>query len=199
MPTENLLAFAGWLPYAAEPMHSTHAQKRRWSWFVVSAHYGQTIAVLHRLEKLGREVYVPIVSSEYGKRPVPLFGEYLFVRFTPGWEHVRYARGVSGVLNGAGGQLGLVDNIFIKKLKALEDYRGIVVLDGTGKSERNPPVRRRTEFADGEVVVPTEGAFIGSLGIVKGAPRDNLVTVLFSLLGRDLEVEFNVGDVEIAA
>lgn len=158
----------------------------------VEAKYGESRVAGTNVSKAGLTSYVPLVKSESGKRIVPLFDEYFFVRWTKEWHRVNHVRGVSRVLT-MDGRPGIVRRDFVISLQSLENKRGIVELG----SDAAPPVLGRV-FEDGASVTPTCGAWLNQLGIVKGAGREHLVRVLFSLLGREIVVELDESDLRAA-
>lgn len=160
----------------------------------VEAKYGKSRLAGTNVDKAGFTSYVPLVKSESGKRIVPLFDEYFFVRWTRDWVRVNHVREVSRVLT-IDNVPGIVHRDFIVELKSLENKRGIVEL--TKAEEVTPPVRQRL-FADGAAVKPKCGTWLNQLGIVEGAGRGHMVSVLFSLLGRQVRVELDEGDLVAA-
>lgn len=158
----------------------------------VQASYGEARLAGANVDKIGLVSYVPLVKSVSGKRIVPLFDEYFFVRWVKDWVRVNHVRGVGRVLT-IDGKPGIVRRNFITELKSLENKRGIVELEKPAS-----PARPVVSFEDGAEVTVKCGTWLGQLGIVQGAGREHLVRVLFSLLGRDVVVELDGSDLERA-
>lgn len=161
--------------------------QRRWSWFVVQAHRGEVHLAAQNVGKLDIKTYLPLVKNETGKRIVPLFDEYFFARWCPSWARTRHVRGVASLIFGAGGELGYVANAFVRGLQALENKRGIIDFDNAP-----PPF----VLNDGDEVRAKSGTFVGQMGRVKGLQDGHYVSVLFSIIGREVSVVHRVSELE---
>lgn len=148
---------------------------------------------MQRVERQNFEAYMPIIKNETGRRIIPMFAEYFFARWTPEWTRIKNTRGVASVVM-AGPVPGIIPNRFVRELQARENVRGVIELDG-GDTVTALPTR---QFSDGESVTPRSGSFLGKLGIVKGAQQDEMVRVIFTLLGRQTVAEFHCDDIQAA-
>ena len=108
----------------------------------------------------------------------PLFPRYLFVRMDVEqvrWRAIHSTFGVQHLVchgeRPAALPVGIVEDI-----RAREDARGLVAVTIA------PP------FAPGEAVQVTEGAFAEQVGLFDGVTDDQRVSILLTLLGREIKV-----------
>lgn len=164
---------------------------RRWTWIAVQAWKGEERAAVQRVERQQIEAYLPIIKNQTGRRVIPMFAEYFFARWTPEWTRIANTRGVQAVVM-AGAVPGIIPNRFVREIQARENERGVVELD-----DRKVVLPTR-QFSDGESVTPRSGSFLGQLGIVSGAQQDDMVRVMFTILGKTAVAEFHADDLEEA-
>ena len=153
-------------------------------WYVAYTRTGMERLAQGHLERQGFTTYLPRRRKErrHARRIdsilVPLFPRYLFVAFDiekDAWRSVNGTHGVS-YLVGAGETVSAVPEGVIEAIKTRETAEGLIEI------AEAPP------FAPGEVVEITRGALVAQTGIFKCANDNQRVTLLLSLLGRDMEV-----------
>lgn len=108
----------------------------------------------------------------------PLFPRYIFALIDTIWYSIRGTRGVSHLLMGDKGP-AVVPARVIEAIKAKEDPEGFIILG-------NKPLVEK--FAKGEHVKAMEGPLAGVELIYQGMKAHERVSVLASLLGREVQV-----------
>lgn len=171
---------------------------RRWSWFPVLAHRGEQRVAHINVSRQGFQSYLPLIKHPFRNRIVPMFEEYFFVRFTEEWGPVASTRGVDSVVMGTAGMPGIIPHAFVRGLQHLENKRGIIVLPDANSETQDDAITQhpRLSLTGGESVFAVSGAFLGKLGIVE-SQFGNFVTVLYSILGRDVCAEFSAEELQL--
>jgi transcriptional antiterminator RfaH len=153
-------------------------------WYVVQTHANLETKAATNLERQGFAVYLPrYLKRRSHARKVdtvarPLFPRYLFVAIdiaAQRWRSIQSTLGVSHLVCWSGHPAS-VENGVIDALKAREGESGFIKL------------ARRFDFAPGDRVRITEGAFVDSLALVEGVNDHERVAVLLNLLGRKVRV-----------
>lgn len=153
-------------------------------WYVAHTKAGAERLAEGNLERQGFHVYLP--RAQLRKRSargsgvvtVPLFPRYIFIRLdleNAPWRAVNSTYGVSRLVS-FGERPAPVDDAVIAEIRAREREDGIVPLVDT------------VSLTPGEKVEITHGAFSDQTGIFQCRSDKERVTVLLSLLGRDLSV-----------
>ncbi len=109
---------------------------------------------------------------------VPLFPRYLFVRMDieqVRWRAIHSTFGVQHLVCHGETPAALPPGI-VEDIQAREDISGLVAVKAA------PP------FAKGEAVQVTEGAFAEQVGLFDGVTDDERVSILLTLLGREIKV-----------
>ncbi|MEX2616362.1 MAG: transcription termination/antitermination NusG family protein [Alphaproteobacteria bacterium] len=153
-------------------------------WYVVYTRTGMERMAQGHLERQGFTTYLPRRRKErrHARRVdsvlVPFFPRYLFVAFDIEKDPWRSVNGTWGVsyLVGAGDTVSAVPEGVIESIQERENAEGLIEI------EEAPP------FAPGEVVEITRGALVAQTGIFKCANDNQRVTLLLSLLGREMEI-----------
>ncbi len=153
-------------------------------WYVAYTRTGMERMAQGHLDRQGFTTYLPRRRKErrHARRIdsilVPLFPRYLFVAFDiekDPWRSVNGTHGVS-YLVGAGDTVSAVPEGVIETIKTRETAEGLIeIVDA-------PP------FTPGEVLEITRGALAARTGIFKCANDNERITLLLSLLGRDMEI-----------
>lgn len=147
-------------------------------WYVVETKHAQEQLAAREIKPF--EVYLPTYDRRitHARRVSvearPLFPSYLFCRFDTGapWQRILHTRGVAGVL---GAPTFISDRV-------VAEIRG----------RMNPPVGVRIRA--GEKVRILGGSWDGQEGLFS-ADAGERVRVLLSMMGRDVEKEFNRANV----
>jgi transcriptional antiterminator RfaH len=151
-------------------------------WFAVKAQPGREALALVHLQRQGFETYLPLMaqglptSSRGPNRPKPFFPGYLFVRLcldTDRWLSVNGTRGVARIV-----QLG--DRPTPVPRGLVEQMQRLTAGEGTlGFSEPLFP---------GDPIRVVGGAFDDAIGVFQRVSARERVTVLLSLMQRQIEV-----------
>ncbi len=159
------------------------------AWYVVESHPSREDFVRDRMEELGRDVFLPLVSERKpGRRTStlgPLFPGYLFASLseTEGdLPRVRWMHGVRRIL-GNGERPAPVENEVVETIRARADRKGKVNL-GIG-------LRR------GDRVRILEGPLAGLIGVIAhpATRPEHRVWVLLELFKRATRVELRTSAV----
>ena len=129
------------------------------------------------------------IRSAKPGRVTPLFPRYLFVRFALAdcWQRVRFLPGVTAILSSG------VDRPLVVPPQAIEAIRAMC-----GPLDCVQPSRASLRpFAKGDGARLTEGPMAGLAGICERSSRER-VTMLLSLMGREVRVTVPVASVEAA-
>lgn len=144
---------------------------------------GETLAADH-LRRQGFEAYLPryLRRRRHARRTdwtaVPLFPRYLFVRMDTErvrWRAIHSTFGVQHLVCHGDTPAALPPGI-VEAIQAREDTGGLVTINVA------PP------FAKGEAVQVTEGAFALQVGLFDAVTDDERVSILLTLLGRQIKV-----------
>jgi transcriptional antiterminator RfaH len=153
-------------------------------WYVVYTRTGMERMALGHLEEQGYAVYLPqrLKERRHARRvdriKVPLFPRYLFVSMdieTDGWRSINGTYGVT-YLVAMGDRPSAVPAGIVESIRERENEEGLVVI-----AEPNP-------FTEGDVIEITRGALADQTGIFKCGGDRQRVTLLLSLLGREMEI-----------
>ena len=156
-------------------------------WYVVQTHvHAETRAQMH----LGRQDFVTYVPRYLKRRrharrtetvAAPLYPGYLFVTFNPAihrWRSIHSTVGVARLVCN-GDAPAVVDMAIIDALKGREDAGGYIRLE------------RQRQFAPGDKVRISAGAFADCLGLFDSVGDRERVAILLDLLGRKVRVVLN--------
>lgn len=121
-------------------------------------------------------------------RVVNLFPRYVLVDVARGgWGPLRHTRGVSGLVYGAGSELGRVSDKEIAKLRSMEDRDGVI---------RELVLSR---FEVGQSVLVTRGPFASSGRCIFNGMRGSArAQVLLQMMGGQVPLELNEADLVAA-
>lgn len=153
-------------------------------WYVVYTRTGMQRMALGHLENQGYTAYLPqrLKERRHARRidtvKIPLFPRYLFVELdlaTDGWHAINGTYGV-GYLITMGARASAVPPGIVEAIRARENAEGLVEI-----AEACP-------YAAGDVIEITHGAFADQTGIFKCGDDNQRVTLLLSMLGREMEV-----------
>lgn len=148
---------------------------------------GETLAA-DNLRRQGFDAYLPryLRRRRHARRvdwaAVPLFPRYLFVRMDieqVRWRAIHSTFGVQHLVCHGETPAALPAGI-VEDIQAREDIGGLVAVKVA------PP------FAKGEAVQVTEGAFAEQVGLFDGMTDDERVSILLTLLGREIKVRVPV-------
>jgi transcriptional antiterminator RfaH len=153
-------------------------------WYVVHTHaHCESKAAAH-LRRQEYTVYLPnlLKKIRHARRVdlvrKPLFPRYLFVRMDieqAPWRAIRSTIGVAGLVSTCDHPMPVPLGI-IEQIQASEDADGIVRL------------RSADHFRHGQLVEITDGALDGLQGLVETTTDEERVTLLLTLLGREIRV-----------
>lgn len=159
--------------------------------YTLSATLGSAASAVRGLTRLGISHYLPVYGRRIAARGrvltriTPLFPGYLFVRPHVSFSVVRQqCQGISSVVMD-GESPAVVPECVVDELRSRE-INGLVHI---------PPVAPR--FRGGEEVLSRSGLFQGHQGIVEGMDGDEMVAVLFNLLGVGTRVAVHQDDLDI--
>jgi transcriptional antiterminator RfaH len=141
-------------------------------WTVASTEAQREALAAHHLDRLGFEIYLPLLRARAGKIE-PLFPGYVFVQVELQWRPINGTIGVLRVLTN-GEQPARLANQVVDEIRSREDRSGFV---------RLPRLRR------GNAVRVARGVFASKIGIYQGSTGKDRERVLLSLLGRQVRVE----------
>jgi transcriptional antiterminator RfaH len=154
-------------------------------WYVVYTRTGMERLALGHLETQGYTVYLPqrLKERRHARRidniKVPLFPRYLFVLLdteSERWHSINGTHGVSYLVT-MGEQPSAVPSGIVDAIRQRENDEGLV--------EVAEPVPYNT----GDVVEITRGAFADQTGIFRCGDDKQRITLLLSLLGREMEIQ----------
>lgn len=157
---------------SAERWYAAHTQPK-----------GEMLAETN-LRRQGFVTYLPryLRRRRHARRtdwtPMPLFPRYLFVRMDVEqvrWRAIHSTFGVQHLIC-HGEKPAALPPAIVEDIQAREDISGMVAV-------KAPP-----PFAKGEVVRLTEGALADQVGLFDGVSDDERVTILLTLLGREIKV-----------
>jgi transcriptional antiterminator RfaH len=158
-------------------------------WHVVLTKARNEEAAQIHLNNKGIEVFspklvLPVMRS--GRSIVPLFPNYIFVRFdalSAEYYQVLWCRGVKKVVS-FGGVPATVEDSVIGFIREQADSRGLIVA--------------KSNLKVGDEVRITDGPFKGLVGIIKEPPDTNSrVRVLMAILSRQVQVEIPAGYIDM--
>jgi transcriptional antiterminator RfaH len=167
---------------------TTHRQRH---WYVVySKPHKESAAQFHLCAK-GLEVFFPRLSlprsSKRANPIIPLFPNYLFVRFdidSEEYGYVAWSPGVNRIV-GFNGQPIPMDEEALGFLQSRSNAEGIILAESS--------------LRPGQEVRITEGPFNGLLGIIREPPNaKGRVKVLLTLLNRPAAVDLPLDCIETA-
>jgi transcriptional antiterminator RfaH len=150
-------------------------------WYVVYTRAGMERLALGHLERQDFTAYLPQHMKERRRDAikVPLFPRYLFVSFdaeADQWRSITGTHGVSYLIT-MGEKPSAVPIGIVEAIHDRENTEGLV------------EVEEPCPYEAGEVVEITRGAFVDQTGIFKCGDAKRRVTLLLSLLGRQMEVQ----------
>lgn len=132
-----------------------------------------------------------VVRGRLAARPRVLFPSYLFVQASLSLYHkLRSTVGISRLVTQGGEPSGLTDHA-VQAIRAREGADGYILLDSA-------PAPEPVTFAAGIPLRVTEGPMVDKVGICKGMNAVQRVSVLFSIMGKDVVGQFSVGALEAA-
>jgi transcriptional antiterminator RfaH len=152
-------------------------------WYVVNTQPQKEERAREHLLRQGFDVYLPrwLKRRSHARRvewlPSPLFPRYLFVGFdieTTRWRAVQSTVGVAHLVCNGGLPLPMADDI-VEQIRAREAASGLI--------DVSPAFRK------GQPVVVGEGPFLDQIGLFECMNDAERVTILLSLLGRDVRVK----------
>ncbi len=154
------------------------------SWCAVQTHVRAEDKAAFHLRRQGYTVFLPkhLKRRKHARRidwvPAPLFPRYLFVALDPAqgrWWSIRSTVGVSNLIS-FGGLPAVVPSEVISEIKARQDEKGLVKThEGCG-------------FKPGDRVRIINGPLGDLEGLFEGSTDEERVTILLSLLGREVKV-----------
>ena len=153
-------------------------------WYVVYTRTGMERMASGHLENQGYTVYLPQRQKErrHARRidtiKAPLFPCYLFVELdlsTERWHSINGTYGVKFLIT-MGDRPSPVPQGIVETIRARENAEGLV------------DVIEACPYTKGDVVEITRGALADQTGIFKWDDDKQRVTLLLSLLGREMEV-----------
>ena len=163
-------------------------------WYVVHSQAGAEAKATQHLRMQGYHVYLPRRRKRrsHARRidwvAAPLFPRYLFVRFDierTRWRAIQSTFGVSHLISlGDGLPAPLPDGI-VESIRSREADNGLIEI-----------VPR---FGRGEAVVVGEGPFLDQTGLFERVVDSDRVTILLSLLGRDVRVKVSIHAIRAVA
>ena len=153
-------------------------------WCTVQTHARAEDKAAFHLRRQGYTVFLPkhMKRRKHARRidwvPAPLFPRYLFISLDPAqgrWWSIRSTVGVSNLVS-FGGLPAVVPADIIAGIQARQDEKGLVKThEGCG-------------FKPGDRVRIIKGPLGDLEGLFEGPNDDERVTVLLSLLGREVKV-----------
>jgi transcription antitermination factor NusG len=159
---------------------------------VVAARPGQESRAIVNAKRQAFVPYQPVFYDYRHKVRRPLFGRYFFVDLgydQTRWGAIRSTRGVHYVVSN-NGEFSFVPLREIEKLRAMENENGVIELphkdEMFGKYGRRPRPIEEKNFAPGQKVRVTSGAFAGEVGLYEGMTIQQCEAVLLGWLGRAL-------------
>ena len=163
-------------------------------WYVVHSHAGAEGKSAQHLRMQGYDVYLPLWRKRrsHARRvdwiAAPLFPRYLFIRFDidrTRWRAIQSTIGVSHLISLGGGLPAPVPEGVVDAIRSREADHGLI--------EIVPSFRR------GEAVVVGEGPFLDQTGLFERLIDSDRVTILLSLLGRDVRVKVPIHAIRAVA
>lgn len=152
-------------------------------WYVVNTQPQKEERAREHLNRQGFDVYLPRWRKRrsHARRvewvPAPLFPRYLFVGFdieiTP-WRAIHSTIGVSHLVCSGGLPLSMPSAV-VEGIRDREAEGGLIEIK---------PV-----FRKGQPIIVGEGAFLDQIGLFERMNDDERVTILLSLLGREVRVK----------
>ncbi|MSO89947.1 MAG: transcriptional activator RfaH [Rhodospirillaceae bacterium] len=162
-------------------------------WYVVSTRPQKEERAREHLSRQGYDVYLPRWRKRrsHARRiewvPAPLFPRYLFVGFDIGltrWRAIHSTIGVSHLVSNGGMPLPMPNGI-IEDIRAREADSGLIEI--------------KPAFRKGQSVIVGEGPFLDQVGLFERMDDAERVTILLSLLGRDVRVKVPVHSIRAVA
>jgi transcriptional antiterminator RfaH len=163
-------------------------------WYVVHSHAGAEATAARHLRRQGYRIYLPRWRKRrsHARRvewvAAPLFPRYLFVRFDierTRWRAIQSTVGVGHLISVGDGRPAAVPDGVVEAIRAREAANGLI--------EIVPNFRR------GETVVIGEGPFLDQTGLFESMDDEERVTILLSLLGRDVPVKVPIHAIRAVA
>lgn len=135
------------------------------------------------------EPYVPLFFDKRRSMRVALFPSYIFVKIRDGYFHfLNSTFGISSVMLSTNGPATVSKNV-IKELKARENKNGVILL----------PEQIATSLTVGSKLTIQQrrghNPFNGLTGLYQGMESRDRVSILLSLLGREVTVSVRTTDV----
>ena len=152
-------------------------------WYVVNAQPGAETKAAQHLEWQGYRVYLPRWRKRrsHARRvewiAAPLFPRYLFVGFDiehTRWRAIHSTFGVSQLVCNAGLPAPVPEGI-VESIRSREAENGLIEI--------------APRFRKGERVIVGEGPFLDQVGLFERTDDAERVTILLSLLGREIKVK----------
>ena len=152
-------------------------------WYVVNSQPGAEAKAARHLERQGYRVYLPRWRKRrsHARRvewvAAPLFPRYLFVGFDieiTRWRAIYSTFGVSQLVCSAGLPAPVPEGI-VESIRTREAENGLIAI--------------APRFRKGERVVVGEGPFLDQIGLFEQMDDTERVTILLSLLGREVKVK----------
>ncbi len=162
-------------------------------WYVVSSQPGAEAKAVQHLERQGYRVYLPRWRKRrsHARRvdwiAAPLFPRYLFVGFdieTTRWRAIHSTVGVSHLVSNCGLPAPVPAGI-VEDIRAREAENGLIEI--------------KPSFRAGQPVIVGEGPFLDQIGLFERMSDAERVTILLSLLGRDVRVKVPIHAIRAVA
>jgi len=161
-------------------------------WFAVYTHPHAENKAANHLSYQGFEVYFPryMKSRSHARKvdwfPAPLFSRYLFVRVDTAinhWSSINSTIGVSFLVCQGKTPVEVPKQI-VKEFKSREDGFGLVSL-----------IKFNT-LKSGDQIRMTSGSFVDHIGILQQFDDKQRVTLLLSLMGREVQMSVAADRIE---
>ena len=155
-------------------------------WTAATTRWSQEQRAAHHVERQGFQHHLPltqVLTTRGSLRTELLFPGYIFIRIKRGWESLASTRGISHLFMCDGRPTRIPDHV-MSELRAREDESGVVQL--------------LPDVDVGDVVRATSGVWRNCVGRVSSLSARMRVSVLLSILGRQVEVELDRRVVETA-
>jgi transcription antitermination factor NusG len=159
------------------------------AWYCVRSEQSLEQTAWREIAALGFETFFPRAALNR-----PLFGRYFFARFdvgAPGWRRICSARGVQCILGASPIDPTPVPDAAIQIIRAQLDALDCLM-------SAPAPAPDAAELPQGARVAVRGGAFDGIRGLA-GQTDAGRVSVLLSLMGRDVTVSVDRKQIELAA
>lgn len=163
-------------------------------WYVVHSHPGAEAKAAAHLHRQGYHVYLPRWRKRrsHARRvdwlAAPLFPRYLFVRFDIAhtrWRAIQSTFGVSHLISLGDGLPSPMPEGIVESIRLREANNGLIEIV--------------PNFRQGEPVIVDEGPFLDQTGLFERVVDSDRVTILLSLLGRDVRVKVPIHAIRAVA